>query len=87
MRIGSGIIWFEDEDYIGSTVYFPCGSSTWRLDKKLSENEYRVDEDLAQLGLGAEARAVFLCTKLSGYGPEEAVINSLSSRSQRLHIK
>lgn len=76
MRVRSGVTWFEDDDYIGTTVSFPSGS-TWKIQKKLKENEHYVHESLAQIeGMGfvSEARAVFIVTKLSGEGPQEAVI-------------
>ncbi|KAL1998286.1 hypothetical protein VTN02DRAFT_6464 [Thermoascus thermophilus] len=74
MRIQSGITWFDDDDFINSTVSFPS-ESTWKLERKLQENEYYIPKDTAQIdGLGSEARAVFIGSKLSGDGPQEAII-------------
>lgn len=74
MRIQSGITWFDDDDSINSTVSFPS-ESTWKLERKMQENEYYIPKDTAQInGLGSEARAVFIGSKLSGDGPQEAII-------------
>ncbi|KAH8804583.1 hypothetical protein F5884DRAFT_859207 [Xylogone sp. PMI_703] len=72
MHIRSGVVWFEDEKFLGSEISFP--DSTWRLETKLSEHEYYEGERSAKIGLGSEARAVFLCSKLTGSGPEQAII-------------
>lgn len=74
MRIRSGIVWFDDDDYIGSTVQFPLRSATWKLERKLQENEIHIHESEGMDGYGPEARAVYVCSKLNGHGPEEAVV-------------
>ncbi|KAJ5726321.1 uncharacterized protein N7483_007678 [Penicillium malachiteum] len=33
-------IWFEDDEYIGTEVGFPCGSF-WKLETKIHEHAYQ----------------------------------------------
>lgn len=45
------------------------------LRKRLEENEIYIPRHMAGIdGLGSEARAVFNCSKLSGNGPQEAIL-------------
>lgn len=74
-RNPSGITWFDDE-YIGTEVSFAEPDySTWKLEKKVAENEYyETEEDVTAGCAFSEARAVFFCsTQIEGF-PREAVI-------------
>jgi hypothetical protein len=75
-RVASGITWFDDDEYIGTEVSFEEPDySTWKLEKKVSENEYYETEKDVMAGCAfSEARAVFFCsTEIKGF-PKEAVI-------------
>ncbi|KAJ5613622.1 hypothetical protein N7528_007276 [Penicillium herquei] len=66
--------WFEDDEYIGSEVSFPCGS-IWKLETKIHEHAYQHTQyDWESIQLTSEARGVFTCSKVSGDGPSTAII-------------
>lgn len=67
-------IWFDDDEYIGSEICFPAGS-TWKLQTKLREHAYQEDQrDYEELQVHSEARGIFICSKVSGDGPPTAII-------------
>lgn len=69
-------MWFGPR-FIGLKVQFPGprGSSNWVLQKQLSEHaDCLCREECEDLDDISEARGVFLCSKIDGDGPQEAVI-------------
>ncbi|RFU29386.1 hypothetical protein B7463_g6961, partial [Scytalidium lignicola] len=70
-RWRSGIIWFDDEKYIGSEITFQQPHhSSWKLEQKIIEHEYCYDGEDIKAGLIPEARAVFTCRSLDGSSKE-----------------
>jgi hypothetical protein len=67
--------WFGDS-FIGSEVSFTKPDpSTWRLKEKISENaDHETEEGARKLEMVSEARAVFICSRVDGPLPQEAVI-------------
>ncbi|PYH41019.1 uncharacterized protein BP01DRAFT_306816 [Aspergillus saccharolyticus JOP 1030-1] len=65
---------FDNATYIGMKVSFPDGS-TWKLQSKLRHISHEVCQaECEGSGARSEARAVFLCCKVSGTGPPAAMI-------------
>lgn len=60
--------WFEDEEWIGSTVSFDEPHlSTWRLVQKIRERENYYDEDSwKNRDMPSEARGIFVCEEEEG---------------------
>lgn len=63
-RLKSGMVWFEDEEWIGHKVSFdhqPC-PSTWRLVQKIREREkYEPEHSWKSMEIPSEARGIFIC--------------------------
>ncbi|KAH8811426.1 hypothetical protein F5884DRAFT_782070 [Xylogone sp. PMI_703] len=71
-RYESGIIWFDDERFIGSEITFQQPHlSSWKLERKIIEHEDLEVEEFASPGC-SEARAVFICK--SRDGSKEAIM-------------
>ena len=68
-------MWFTPE-FVGMKVEFPGPNpSTWTLREGISEHANNYGEEQCKGGdYIPEARAVFLCNKDKGDGPEEAVM-------------
>ncbi|KAJ6032238.1 hypothetical protein N7540_002970 [Penicillium herquei] len=76
-------IWFEDDEYIGTEVCFPCGS-LWKLETKIHEQTYQHTQyDWESIRLTSEARGVFTCSKVSGDGPSTAIIKNSTTVTRK----
>jgi hypothetical protein len=82
-------MWFA-RDFIDLTVTFPGpNASTWVIREQIFENpDQRPQDECEEFDMISEARGVFICSKIEGYGPTEAVIKvvmqfvpSLSSKT------
>ena len=68
------IVWFDEDEYIGTDVSFPSGS-VWNLKSKIREHSYYESQaDCEELDIPSEARGAFVCSKVSGDGPSTAII-------------
>ena len=68
------IVWFDEDEYIGTDVSFSSGS-VWKLKSKIREHSYyETQTDCEELDIQSEARGAFVCSKVSGDGPPTAII-------------
>ncbi|KZF26201.1 hypothetical protein L228DRAFT_242634 [Xylona heveae TC161] len=75
MRVRSYITWFDEVEFIGREITFTEPfPSTWRLEQKLREHERFASEDDVKSGLDCEAQAVFVCSRVAGQVPQEAIV-------------
>ncbi|KAJ5710893.1 hypothetical protein N7488_005049 [Penicillium malachiteum] len=75
--------WFENDEYIGSEVSFPCGS-IWKLETKIHEYAYQHTQyDWESIRVTSEARGVLTCSKLSEDGPSAAIIKIRLQKDQQ----
>lgn len=75
-RLKSGMTWFEDEEWIGSTISFDQHRpSTWRLVQKIRERENWYDEDAwKNRDMPSEARGIFVCEEEGQQISRQAVV-------------
>ena len=68
-------MWFGPELFGQEVTFIEPNPSTWVLEEMISEHAACYDEvDCKDMSIIPEARAVFLCSKRDGDGPEEALI-------------
>lgn len=68
-------MWFGPS-FKGLKVHFPGSRpSSWKLEQQISEHaDFYTRGECEDLDDISEARAVFLCSKVDGHGPQEAVM-------------
>lgn len=68
-------MWFGP-NFIDLRVTFPGSNpSTWIIKEQISENEEEKSQDWCrEMDTIPEVRGVFICSKLEGNGPKEAVM-------------
>ncbi|KAJ5738478.1 hypothetical protein N7493_001633 [Penicillium malachiteum] len=66
--------WFPNGLWIGKKIRFP-DDSIWRYDSCVSESEAQETTSMCEIDeVESEARAVFLASRMHGFGPNRAII-------------